>query len=54
MTVVASEYRHGTTSARITADPDQSEAAMQSLAWRWMFAILVGTAWTAIEPMFFR
>ena len=24
---------------------------MQSLAWRWTFAILIGTAWNAIEPM---
>ena len=26
---------------------------MQSLAWRWTFAILIGTAWNAIEPMIF-
>ena len=26
---------------------------MQSLAWRWTFAILIGTAWNAIEPMLF-
>ena len=25
MTVIANEYRHGTTSARITADPDRTE-----------------------------
>jgi hypothetical protein len=26
---------------------------MQSLAWRWAFAILIGTAWNAIEPIIF-
>jgi hypothetical protein len=26
---------------------------MHSLAWRWTFAILLGTAWNALEPMIF-
>jgi len=27
---------------------------MQSLTWRWTLAILVGTAWDALEPIIFR
>ena len=36
------------------AAPDDGGTTMQSLAWRWTLAILVGTAWNAIEPIIFR
>jgi hypothetical protein len=45
--------RAGTVSADVLPATRPEETTMNSVAWRWTFAILLGTAWNAIEPMIF-
>jgi hypothetical protein len=49
----ARRRRAGTVSADVLPATGPEETTMHSLAWRWTFAILLGTAWNALEPMIF-
>jgi hypothetical protein len=53
ITTAVEAHASGTSSAGMAAAL-RGRTMMRSLALRWSFAILLGSAWNVLEPMIFR